>query len=119
MRWHWGTYTAPAGRGRVVEAGLGGNSVWSILQDQKGALWFGTTQRATRYRPVPPSSPPIYIDAIVADCRYEGEKEISIPASVRRLNLQQASSLLEVGSSSLSAVRGGILEHLVLLSKRR
>jgi ligand-binding sensor domain-containing protein/signal transduction histidine kinase/CheY-like chemotaxis protein len=67
LRWHWGTYTAPAGRGRVVEAGPGfrqglwqsfgvqdglpSSGVQRIFQDRFGHLWvtYNGSNGVTRY----------------------------------------------------------------------
>jgi signal transduction histidine kinase len=61
--------------------GLTGQSVRSILQDQEGTIWFATYNGVTRYRPPPPSPPPIHIDAVVADRRYAGASELALPSS--------------------------------------
>ena len=61
--------------------GLVGNWVESIFQDREGNIWFGTTNGVTRFRPPAPSPPPIFIDAVIADRRYEGVSELSIPST--------------------------------------
>jgi len=61
--------------------GLAGNRVDSILQDRDGYLWFSTSGGVTRYRPPAPSPPPAFIDAVVADQRYEDVSEVSIPST--------------------------------------
>ena len=63
--------------------GLGGNGIYAILQDREGAFWFSTLGGGvTRYRPSHPWPPPIYVDAVTADRRYEGISELAIPSSV-------------------------------------
>ena len=63
--------------------GLGGNGIYAILQDQDGAFWFSTLGGGvTRYRPPHPWPPPVYVDAVTADRRYEGVSELAIPSSV-------------------------------------
>ncbi|OGG49304.1 MAG: hypothetical protein A3F84_18565 [Candidatus Handelsmanbacteria bacterium RIFCSPLOWO2_12_FULL_64_10] len=54
----------------------------AVVQDREGNLWFGTIEGATRYRPPVPSPPPIFINAVVADRRYERASQVSIPSSV-------------------------------------
>ena len=62
--------------------GLGGDMVYTAAQDRDGALWFGTAgggvTRFIQPRPFPPS---VRIDAVVADRRYAGLSELSIPSS--------------------------------------
>jgi len=67
----------------IRQDGLAGNAVPSIFQDQEGYLWFGTVSGVTRYRPPSPSPPPVFIDAVVADRRYEGTAELEIPSVIR------------------------------------
>ena len=62
--------------------GLASNYVWSGLEDSSGDLWFGTTDGVTRYRPPAPFPPPVVIDAVVADHRYEGVPELAFPSTV-------------------------------------
>ena len=62
--------------------GLAGNRVWSILQDREGNLWFGTNKGITRFRQQAPSPPLVFIDAVVADRRYEKVSDLAIPSTV-------------------------------------
>ena len=67
----------------TAQDGLAHNIVLSIFQDGKGWLWFGTDGGGvTRYRPPAPTPPPVFIDAVLADRRYEGVSEIAIPSTV-------------------------------------
>ena len=67
----------------TTKDGLADNFVTLIVQDREGALWFGTEGGGvTCYRQPPPSPPPVFIDAVLADRRYEGVSEIEIPSSV-------------------------------------
>ena len=67
----------------TTQDGLAASQVSSIFQDREGYLWFGTSKGVTRYRTQAPSPPPVSIHAVVADHRYVGESEISIPSSVK------------------------------------
>ncbi len=62
--------------------GLVSNYVWTGFEDSNGDLWFGTTDGVTRYRPPTPFPPPVFIDAVVADHRYEGVPELAFPSTV-------------------------------------
>ena len=68
----------------TTQDGLAHNSVRSIIQDREGLLWFGTEGGGgvTRYRPPAPAPPPVFIDAVLADRRYEGMSDIAIPSTV-------------------------------------
>jgi len=75
--------------GQVFQAmtqqdGLANNGVYAIFQDQEGYLWFGTSNGLTRYRPPASSPPSVFIDAVVADQRYEGAEEVEL-SSVTKL----------------------------------
>ena len=66
----------------TAKDGLAGNWVNTIFQDREGDLWFGTNGTGlTRFRPPPPSPPPVFIDAVVADRRYEGVSELALPST--------------------------------------
>ena len=67
----------------TTEDGLAHNSVSSLLQDRDGTLWLGTNGGGvTRYRQPVPVPPPVYIDAVVADRRYEGISDMAFPSTV-------------------------------------
>ena len=72
----------------TLQDGLGSNTVNSIFQDRDGFLWFGTTNGVTRYHPPISSPPPIFIDEVVADRRYENVSELSIPSSVKLMTFK-------------------------------
>ena len=65
-----------------VRDGLGNNSVHQILQDRTGKMWFATDGGLTCFRPPAPTPPPIFIDAVVADRRYEQPDSVEITDSV-------------------------------------
>ena len=67
----------------TTQDGLAHNSVTAMVQDQEGALWFVTQAGGvTRYRQPAPAPPPVFIDAVLADRRYEGASDLAIPSSV-------------------------------------
>ena len=61
--------------------GLGSNVVWSISQGHD-EVWLGTDAGVTRYRPPPRTPPRVALTAVVADQRYTGVSELSIPSTV-------------------------------------
>ena len=63
--------------------GLTGNVIYSILQDRMGDFWFCTSHGVTRYHPTSTSSPPVFIESVIADRRYKGADEIEIPDSTQ------------------------------------
>ena len=67
----------------TIKDGLSSNGAMSILQDREGSLWFGTQNGVTRYRPPVPWPPPVFIDAVVADQRYEKASTLRIPSTVK------------------------------------
>ena len=66
----------------TTQDGLAHNDVRAIFQDREGSLWFGTEVGLTRYRQPAPSPPSVFIDAVLADQRYEGVSEIALPSTV-------------------------------------
>ena len=62
--------------------GLWSNAVFAIVRDRSGVLWFGTTGGMTRYQMPKPAPPPVTIDAVVADRRYAGVTDLSIPSNI-------------------------------------
>jgi hypothetical protein len=67
----------------TTQDGLAHNSVTAIAQDGEGALWFTTKAGGvTRYRQPAPAPPPVFIDAVLADRRYEDVYDIAIQSSV-------------------------------------
>ena len=67
----------------TVADGLAGNIVEAIFQDKDGNYWFGTNQGATRYQPSEASPVPVYIDAVVADRRYENVEAVELSSTTR------------------------------------
>ena len=63
--------------------GLADNVVQAIFEDRQGNIWFGSNTGLTRFRSLPPAKPPIALDAVVADRRYEGLDELAIASTVR------------------------------------
>ncbi|MCC7262542.1 MAG: PAS domain S-box protein, partial [Candidatus Latescibacteria bacterium] len=66
-----------------VRDGLASNEIRAIFEDRDGDFWFCTSGGVTRYRPPVPSTPPIFIDAVVADRRYERQLEVAVPVGAR------------------------------------
>ncbi|MDA0685108.1 MAG: triple tyrosine motif-containing protein, partial [Bacteroidetes bacterium] len=64
----------------TAEDGLANDVVYAVFQDQDESFWLGTVDGISRYRPSPPSPPGIVVDAVVADRRYEGVSELSVPS---------------------------------------
>ncbi len=62
--------------------GLTGQSVRSIIQDREGYIWFATFGGVVRYRSPAPSPPRVFIDAVIADRRYERITNIAISSDV-------------------------------------
>ena len=63
------------------EDGLSGSTVLSFYEDGEGSTWLGSNSGVTCFRPPPPSPPPIYVRAVVADKRYEDLEGLRLPAS--------------------------------------
>ncbi len=62
--------------------GLPSNDTQVVFEDRDGAIWIGTPKGLTRFRPPPAWSPPVFIDAVVADRRYERTSELALPSTV-------------------------------------
>ncbi|OGG45984.1 MAG: hypothetical protein A3F84_17405 [Candidatus Handelsmanbacteria bacterium RIFCSPLOWO2_12_FULL_64_10] len=67
----------------TTEDGFAHKQILSALQDREGNIWFGTPGGVTRYRPSAPSSPPVFINAVVAGQRYEKVSDLSLSSPVR------------------------------------
>ena len=67
----------------TAQDGLASNETTAIFEDRDGDFWFCTSGGVTRYHPPAPSSPPIFIDAVVADRRYERRVEVEVPVGAR------------------------------------
>lgn len=61
--------------------GLNGQSIRDITQGPDGDYWFATHGGLTRYHPPPPVPPGIFIDAVLADQRYENPRQLQIPST--------------------------------------
>ena len=64
------------------EDGLPSNMVMFLLEDSDGHMWCATNKGVARFSPPEPHPPGVQVDAVVADRRYAGETEVSVPASV-------------------------------------
>ena len=61
--------------------GLAGNYATQIHEDTDGTLWIGTGEGITRFRRSKAWPPPVFIDAVIADRRYEGTADVKIPST--------------------------------------
>ena len=61
--------------------GLPSNHVRCISEDPDGNLWFATNNGLTKFTQPLPSPPPVFVDAVVADRRYEGVSVLRVPSS--------------------------------------
>lgn len=75
-------YDGQAFQTLINHDGLPDNVVQQIFQDQNDNLWFGTQRGVTRYRSPPQVSPPIIIDAVVADQKYTAPDTVQFPNTV-------------------------------------
>ena len=66
----WTSYTTADG---LVNSG-----VRKTYQDRDGRFWFATLNGVSRFTPRPSSSPPISVDAVIVDRRYEGVTDLEI-----------------------------------------
>jgi len=65
--------------------GLAEDGVYAIAEDRDGNLWFGTLGGGvTRYRPPKAAPPAVFIDAVVANQRFDGNtrEALEVPSSV-------------------------------------
>jgi len=81
--------------------GLASNTVWPILQSQTGELWFGTFAGVTRFRPPASLTPPVFIDAVLADQRYAGVSEVTFSSSVKLIAFEFQSRSLKTLPKSM------------------
>lgn len=63
------------------EDGLPTDAIWSVFEDREGRIWIGSTSGLTLYSPPTAAPPSVFLDAMVADRRYEEAEEISISES--------------------------------------
>ena len=62
--------------------GLASHVVMAYHEGADGRLWFGTTDGLTVFAPPKPSPPPVFVQGLVADRRYEQlADEIAVPAN--------------------------------------
>lgn len=66
----------------IQEDGLGSSVVLALAEDHDGRLWLGTTHGATAFQAHPAKAPPIVINAVVADRRYDVTEAVTVPDSV-------------------------------------
>jgi len=65
------------------EDGLAHNYSHRMIEDRDGNLWLGSLSGGlTRYRSGKPSPPPIFINSVLADRRYENRSDISLSGPV-------------------------------------
>ena len=72
----------------TVQDGLAGSGVRAIYQDGEGQYWFATDQGVSRYRPPKMIPPAIFIEAVVADRRYEQVVDLALPSSLRVIGIE-------------------------------
>ena len=61
--------------------GLADDFVWAISPDGEDAVWF-VGNGISRYRLPAPVPPRVFLDAVIADRRYAGEKEVELTVPV-------------------------------------
>ena len=64
------------------EDGLTGQSVRGMYADNNGDIWMMTLNGIVRYREPEPYPPGVFVDAVVADRRYEDPSDIAISSDV-------------------------------------
>ena len=66
----------------TAEDGLATHTVMAMHNDADGTIWFGTSGGLTVFQPPQPTPPPVTVQAVVADRRYEDLAEgVVVPAS--------------------------------------
>ena len=68
--------------------GLASNHVRDVFQDRRGNFWFATNSGLTRLRPPKQSPPPVFVEAVVADRRYEAASEVAVSATVALIGFE-------------------------------
>ena len=82
-------YDGQAFQTLTARDGLVSDAVRVVLEDREENLFFGTPNHGiTRFRRSEPIPPPVFIDAIVADRRYEETGELSISTSVDLMSFE-------------------------------
>ena len=59
-----------------------------VFQDRRGNFWFATNSGLTRLRPPKQSPPPVFVEAVVADRRYEAASEVAVSATVALIGFE-------------------------------
>ena len=67
----------------TTQDGLAHNMSYMVYQDRDGNMWFGSANGLTRFRPPKPNPPPVFVDAVTTDRRYEGVSELESASSIR------------------------------------
>ena len=67
----------------TAQDGLIHNLSLVVGQGQDGDMWFGSSGGVTRFRQPEPNPPPVFVDAVIADRRYEGVSELESASTVR------------------------------------
>jgi len=63
--------------------GLAGRKVYDILEADSGEIWFAIDGGVSRYRPPDDPEPPsMLVDAVLADRRYLGSKDLELPSGL-------------------------------------
>ena len=81
--------------------GLPDNVALSVAEGSDGALWFSSNNGVTRYRPRKTAAFPVFINAVVADRRYPGGDEVSVPSSVDLISFEFRGTSLKTRPNQL------------------
>ena len=84
------------------EDGLPSNESTWVLQDRGENIWIGTTKGLARYCRSVPVPPPIFVDAVTADQRYEGVSDLAIPFNA-------GLTIFHIHGVSFKTRRGGLV----------
>ena len=81
--------------------GLIHDAITTLYQDREGHLWFATKGGLTRFTHPIPSPPRIFIDAVMADQRYEQISQLSLPSNLGLLAFDIRAISFKTRSESL------------------
>jgi len=81
--------------------GLPDNVALSVAQGPDGAMWFSSNNGVTRYCPRKTAAFPVFINAVVADRRYPGGDEVSVPSSVGLISFEFRGTSLKTRPNQL------------------